>query len=441
MHIKCKRFFLIQIVKEKTNTTENIRWKSIKRNKICFHKSFIIYFFTGLFQENPLKVCVHISASMQYWLIYFVIFFSAFEAIFGFKGFSNSENSTKLPPCKACKTFVASFKTGLERTAKYKFEGGDTDWEEKKLKHYANSEVRLVEIHENLCSDLTVGKEQCYELLEEYDESLEDWWFKKQLDEPDLLKYLCIDSFKVCCPESHFGRECTPCLGYPDKICTNNGKCKGSGTRKGDGKCHCDKGYEGDFCDKCAKSYYESYRDVGKILCSECHMSCYGDCSAAGPKGCSKCKSGWLMNKENECLDINECAAPTNPCTPLQFCVNSDGSYRCLDCDRSCAGCMGDGPDMCKNCASGYFNQGNICVDSSQENRRSFVSFSRYLTYLGLCIATCIILNKNTYLAAVIGSLVAIYITVAEYMLNSPPSVNKTDIGHQVAEQVKKIFN
>lgn len=59
---------------------------------------------------------------------------------------------------------------GLQRTASFKFEGGDADWEEKKLGSYANSEVRFVEIHEKLCSEVVEGKAQCYQLLEEYEE-------------------------------------------------------------------------------------------------------------------------------------------------------------------------------------------------------------------------------------------------------------------------------
>lgn len=374
------------------------------------------------------------------WYCVLLTIFCLFNNLWALGDFKTPKNTTKLPPCRACKMFVESFKKGLERTSKYKFEGGDTAWEEEKLGSYATSEVRFVEIHENLCSEVTSGKEQCYELLEKYDDKLEDWWFNIQREEPDLYKYLCISTYNICCPEFHFGPECTPCPGFPDNICHTNGKCKGSGTRKGDGKCHCDQGYGGDYCEKCSDSYYESYRDDNKFLCSECHDACEGSCKGAGPTGCDKCRSGWLMDKEKGCLDINECAAPKSPCTPLQFCVNNEGGFRCLDCDRACAGCRGDGPDMCINCATGYYKSDNICIDSSEESRRNFVSFSRYLTYLGLCIATCIILNKNTYLAAFIGSCVAIYITVAEYMLNSAPTP-KGDIGNQVAEQVLKAFN
>nr|XP_023027027.1 cysteine-rich with EGF-like domain protein 2 [Leptinotarsa decemlineata] len=361
----------------------------------------------------------------------------ALEIINAFGNLEPPKNTTKLPPCRACKVFVESFKKGLERTSKFKFEGGDAAWEEEKLGSYSTSEVRLVEIHEKLCSEVVEGKEQCYNLLDEYDEKLEYWWFKKQKEEPDLYKFLCIDTFNVCCPELHYGKQCLPCPGFPDNICNSNGRCKGSGTRKGDGKCHCEEGYDGDHCEKCAVNYFVSYKDDKKLLCSPCHVACDGPCSKSGPTGCVKCKSGWLQDNEKGCLDINECAAPKSPCTPLQFCVNKDGSYKCLDCDRSCAGCSGDGPDMCINCASGYFKKDGLCVDSSDESRKSFVSLSRYLTYLGLCIATCIILNKNTYLAAIVGSCVGIYITVSEYMLNTVPSP-KNNIESQVADQVLK---
>ncbi|CAG9855194.1 unnamed protein product [Phyllotreta striolata] len=349
------------------------------------------------------------------------------------------KNTVKLPACRACKVFVESFKKGLERTSKFKFEGGDAAWEEEKLGSYQTSEVRFVEIHEKLCSEVLDGKESCYNLLEEYEETLEQWWFKDQKSNPDLFEFLCINTYKVCCPDLHFGKDCTPCPGYPDNICNNNGKCKGAGTRKGDGKCHCEKGYTGDFCNNCSKNYYQSYKDDKKLLCSPCHEACLEGCTKAGPSGCLKCKSGWFNDETKGCLDINECARSKSVCTPLQFCVNTEGSYRCLDCDRSCAGCTGDGPDMCINCANGYFKKDNFCIDASEENRKSFVSVSRYLTYLGLCIATCIIFNKNTYVAAVVGCCVAAYITISEYTLNSG-ILPKADLEKQVTDQVRKAF-
>lgn len=78
--------------------------------------------------------------------------------------------------------------------------------------------------------------------------------------------------------------------------------------------------------------------------------------------GCVNCAIGWIMDKEKGCLDVNECATIKPVCNPLQFCVNSEGSYRCLECDNSCLGCTGDGPDMCIACANGFTLIENVCV-------------------------------------------------------------------------------
>ncbi|CAH1378116.1 hypothetical protein MTP99_019496 [Tenebrio molitor] len=343
-----------------------------------------------------------------------------------------SVKSAKLPPCRACKVFVESFKKGIERTKKGKYEGGDTAWEEEKLGSYATSEIRLVEIQENVCSDVVEGKDQCYSLHEHYDSEIEDWWFHKQSEEPDLYKHFCINTIKHCCPDLHYGTNCTPCEGFPDNVCSNNGKCKGAGTRKGNGKCTCDVGYTGETCGSCSETYYEAYKDDNKILCAKCHISCDGPCTKASSAGCVKCKEGWIMNKENTCLDVNECAGSQSPCKKNQFCVNSEGSFKCLDCDRACVGCTGDGPDMCTQCAAGYVLVDNMCTDAEQESRKQHVFLTRYMTYLGLCVATCIILNKNTTLAAVIGIAVAIYISVSEYVLNSPPTPKTDGLAEQI---------
>ncbi|GJQ68014.1 hypothetical protein Trydic_g10659 [Trypoxylus dichotomus] len=315
----------------------------------------------------------------------------------------------KLPPCKACKTFVQSFKRGVDRTAKGKFEGGDTAWEEEKLEE---------------------GREQCYRLHEEYDTDIEDWWLHYQDEYPDIFQYLCVEKLKHCCPDYHYGINCTPCPGYPDNVCFNNGKCKGSGSRKGNGKCICDKGYMGEMCDRCNLRHFEAYRDEKKLLCTPCPVSCDGPCNKSG--SCEKCAAGWLMNDKGVCLDIDECASSKPTCGPLQFCVNTEGSFKCLECDKSCAQCTGDGPDMCIRCAKGYTFAGNMCIDDSHEGRKQYIYYTRILTYLGLCIATCITYQKNVFVAAIIGLAVAIYITVSEYVLNVSSHPNTTDLAEKM---------
>lgn len=58
-------------------------------------------------------------------------------------------------------------------------------------------------------------------------------------------------------------------------------------------------------------------------------------------------------------------------------------------------------------------------TDLSRENNQKIVSTGRYITYIGLCIATCVIFQSSTWIAAAIGILVALYITVSEYWLGT----------------------
>ncbi|XP_039297536.1 cysteine-rich with EGF-like domain protein 2 isoform X1 [Nilaparvata lugens] len=327
--------------------------------------------------------------------------------------------NVKLAPCQLCRTLVDSFKKGIEKTEKGNFEGGDSAWEEERRLVYAKSEVRFVEIQERLCSEVERGQAHCQSTAELWEHHLENWWNHHQ--DKDLYDWLCIETVEDCCPTNHYGRSCSPCLGYPNNVCSGNGRCKGNGTRKGNGECKCDNGYDGTLCDKCAIGYYVSYQDELKLLCSKCHTSCDGECTQAGPKGCLKCKSGWMMSSEGGCLDIDECISDSGsgPCSNQQFCINKEGSYTCLACDPACDGCNGDGPDMCTRCAQGFILKDNLCVDGPSWDNEGAGQTTRYITYLGLCIATFIIFQKNPIIASFIGILVGIYITVSEYMLDT----------------------
>ena len=59
--------------------------------------------------------------------------------------------------------------------------------------------------------------------------------------------------------------------------------------------------------------------------------------------------------------DTDECIM-NNPCPKDKFCVNNDGSYRCVTCDKACDGCDADGPDNCLKCAEGFKIKNNVCV-------------------------------------------------------------------------------
>lgn len=51
--------------------------------------------------------------------------------------------------------------------------------------------------------------------------------------------------------------------------------------------------------------------------------------------GCVDCSEGWYKDDDRGCVDINECAEGS-VCKTNQFCVNNEGSYKCLgkNCSR-----------------------------------------------------------------------------------------------------------
>ncbi|CRL03643.1 CLUMA_CG016174, isoform A [Clunio marinus] len=326
-----------------------------------------------------------------------------------------AEKQQKYPPCKSCAIFVDSFKKGLEKTQRGKHDGGDAHWEEQKLGSYKTSEVRLVEIQEMLCTDITRGEQQCLTIAEEHESDIEYWW-KRQDEYPDFFEWFCIETLKVCCHPNYFGKDCLECTD-----CSGNGYCKGNGTRKGNGKCNCDKGYSGENCQQCSDGFYEAFKDESKLLCSQCHVACHEGCSGPGTKNCVKCKSGWFMKESEGCYDINECVEQSACPGENQFCVNSEGSYQCLECDKSCNGCDGDGPDMCVKCADGYELRDGMCTDLTNEKRDQYVTLTRYCLYLGLCVTVCIIFQNSTWLAAIFGIVVGVYISLSEYWLKTNP--------------------
>lgn len=68
----------------------------------------------------------------------------------------------------------------------------------------------------------------------------------------------------------------------------------------------------------------------------------------------------FFFHQIDECLEKSPCNSATH------FCVNNEGSYACLYCDKSCDGCSGDGPDMCEKCAEGYELRDGMCAGKSE---------------------------------------------------------------------------
>ncbi|MGH0187065.1 UNVERIFIED_CONTAM: hypothetical protein FKN15_023567 [Acipenser sinensis] len=78
------------------------------------------------------------------------------------------------------------------------------------------AETRLVEIVEGVCESSDFD---CNQLLEQIEEHMETWWFKRQQEAPDLFQWLCIETIQVCCPPDTFGADCAACF-HSCKRCT-----------------------------------------------------------------------------------------------------------------------------------------------------------------------------------------------------------------------------
>ncbi|XP_057184927.1 cysteine-rich with EGF-like domain protein 2 isoform X1 [Triplophysa rosa] len=264
--------------------------------------------------------------------------------------------------CTTCRQITQNFDEGLEKTVKQNFGGGNTAWEERKLSKYESSEIRLMEILEGLCDSSSF---ECNHMVEEHEEHFETWWFKRKAKHPDLFKWFCIDTIKMCCPKGSFGPDCNTCIGGLERPCHGNGKCDGDGTRDGSGKCSCDKGYEGEFCLDCSDGFFSELRNDTFSLCKECHESCVG-CFGGTRKDCKDCRKEWEKDQEGACIDINECSKDPLQCKDDQYCLNTDGSFSCKACNTKCSGCKGPGADSCLTCAVGYKDEGGTCTDVNE---------------------------------------------------------------------------
>jgi len=259
-------------------------------------------------------------------------------------------NSDKIEDkCNTCREIVGNFKKGLEKTAKNHFSGGDTAWEESRLGSYARSETRFLEILENVCKDAK-KESRCHAIVEEYEDDLESFWFNKEKNVDDLEVYLCMTTMKVCCDIGKWGKSCKVCPGGSEDPCSGNGKCSGSGTRSGSGECDCDDAYDGDVCEQCNEEYYKAQNGS----CLKCHESCESSCTNGTSKDCDECAEGYVMHEQDGCIDKNECE-DTSICEEGKFCFNTKGSHRCHDCDPACkGGCTNSGRLSCNECNDGW---------------------------------------------------------------------------------------
>ncbi|XP_037703201.1 protein disulfide isomerase CRELD2 isoform X2 [Choloepus didactylus] len=235
--------------------------------------------------------------------------------------------AAKVPtPCRRCRELVDRFSQGMVNTAKKNFGGGNTAWEEKTLSKYEFSEIRLVEIMEGLCEGSDF---ECNRLVEEHEEQLETWWLGLKKEHPDLFKWFCVETLRVCCSPGTYGPDCLECQGGAQRPCSGNGHCRGDGSREGDGSCQCHMGYLGALCTECADGYFSSLRNETHSICTACNEACK-TCRGPSSRDCAECEVGWVR-EEDACVDVDECSLAEKVCVrENENCYNTPGSFVCV---------------------------------------------------------------------------------------------------------------
>lgn len=213
---------------------------------------------------------------------------------------------------------------------------------------------------------------------------------------------------KYCCPKTHYGVSCEPCpRDVNNNVCSGRGKCDGDGLRSGKGICVCQQGYIGDICDTCADNYFKNDKDK----CQKCSNSCE---MCVGPKGeCIKCKIGWILNHEDECVDLDECLG-ADMCQSNEYCENIEGSFLCKPCDDSCVTCAGPGRTECTSCSNENMFWSGMCLDNKSKELLVLNALQRILLYLGLFIILFFISRKSKSLASLVVLILALYIYASE---------------------------
>lgn len=299
----------------------------------------------------------------------------------------------KKTKCDACEHLAKSIDTEMARTKEKNPGGGNSRWEEGRLRKWTSSELRYVEVVDSICGkydkkkSISAGsiEDKCLQMYGDYEEKIEAWFYLDNRDELDFYDYLCVNSTQICCPHGYFGKTCKPCPGIVnqgDLPCLGRGTCEGDGRKDGSGKCKCDGGWDGlnctvckegyylsedgtdcqkcddvcktctgkgpTLCTNCTEGYYKKQTESGEIACEKCDPVCK-TCDQPGTK-CIECKEGYEKKEgyifdSEECTDIDECEKDEKVCGPPHTvkCVNNLGSYECV-------------------CKDGYEKRGKRCA-------------------------------------------------------------------------------
>eukprot|EP00126_Sphaerothecum_destruens_P015917 Sdes_comp9989_c0_seq1m1557 len=287
----------------------------------------------------------------KYLSLLFLILFVFIETKNPFAFCSNPQQ--KQSDCNKCRQVAEKFMKKMNETAAKNSAGGDVSWEEERNFRYSKSEMRFIEVMEDICPSKDY---ECDRLVEKNEHVFEDWFFGSLSEE--LFTHLCVKQLQSCCEPGQFGKDCVSCprggtLGQ--ETCSGHGKCIGEGYRKADkkeeklefGRCKCDKGYRGKVCDECVEGYYaEVERDVlgdekgGRRTCEVCGKGCK-KCSGKGAENCFECKPGFFDK--------------------IQSASTQQKGTHCESCHQSCVECKGPTSSDCVlPCKDGYYQKKSL---------------------------------------------------------------------------------
>lgn len=359
---------------------------------------------------------------MKYLFTFTVINFFIINLVHSKANNNNHEQDIKKTPnsiefdCFYCKLATHSIDIILKRP--------------RQVDEYGNVGERasLDKIKQGICSDVESDSHRsgCREFFFKHLDSIKNWRDNK-LHKASIFDSLCIQETKLCCPANSYGPRCHKC-----PKCESNQECHLEGTRGGNGTCICIEGHTGSDCSSCLPGYYKEMilqdisnnKDAHRNRCLPCHRSC-SQCTSGHASGCKVCRKGFEWVPRWGCLDIDECniSAKAKVCQGNKFCVNTEGSYYCYECDRACKGCFGDGPESCNECADGYLKDtlGN-CVAKHKTILPPEANYYRYAIYVGMCISTFIIFQNNVFISALVGLAVGLYISYSEYIMSTAPT-------------------